>query len=434
MASSAARRPSGRWPTRPISWRHAKPFVTQVHIEPAIVTKIQQIMDETRPERTSIAKVKQLVELGGGASPRAGINIVQAARVHAVLQGNDFVGPNDIAAVIPHILRHRLVFQPGRSRAIGSRDARRRNHRRHSQDGFLKLDAKEILREVRRSPVKFIPGKPAVSIFPGEWPSPFEGKGFEPRRFRDFQLGDNPRHINLPVSTRRGTPTIIERVALRDVKIMVVLDRSPSMLVRDKLETQFAAAALILYSAWQSETTFGLAIRDGMIATSYGLGIGSRHFFRTYAHLCRVFEGDKSGKAAGTVAPLGQLLPSNAMMLYCSDFLEDHGGLVELNELWRTVRRYDFVPVVIQDALEYSFPVMEKGSFISFQNPETRRRDEIWVSRQRADDIRKLHEARFELLKGTLGRWGLRCIHLDTPNVQDVGKRIDRFFRQRKLR
>jgi len=85
---------------------------SQVHVEPAIVTKIQRVVDETRPERTSIPLVKQLVEIGGGASPRAALNIVQAARVHAVMQGNEFVGPNDLAAVIPPILHHRLVFRP----------------------------------------------------------------------------------------------------------------------------------------------------------------------------------------------------------------------------------------------------------------------------------------------------------------------------------
>jgi uncharacterized protein (DUF58 family) len=108
------------------------------------------------------------------------------------------------------------------------------------------VDAKQVLRDVRRRPVRFIPGKPAISIFPGEWPSPFEGKGFEPRRFRDFTLGDNPRHVHLPTSARRGVPTIVERVALRDVKIMVAIDLSPSMLVREKLAIQFAAAALLL--------------------------------------------------------------------------------------------------------------------------------------------------------------------------------------------
>lgn len=70
-------------------------------------------MNETRPERTTTDEVTKLIERAGGASPRAGISIVHAARVHAVLQGNDFVTPNDVVGVINPILRHRLVFKPG---------------------------------------------------------------------------------------------------------------------------------------------------------------------------------------------------------------------------------------------------------------------------------------------------------------------------------
>ena len=85
---------------------------SKVHVERPIITKIQQIVNETRPERGSIEEIKQLIEGRGGASPRAGIYIIQAARVHAVTEGRDFVDPNDVAAVVTPILRHRLVFKP----------------------------------------------------------------------------------------------------------------------------------------------------------------------------------------------------------------------------------------------------------------------------------------------------------------------------------
>jgi len=85
----------------------------KVHVEDSIVSKIQQILNETRPERTTTDVVTKYIERAGGVSPRAGISIVQAARVHAVLQGNDFVTPNDIVSVINPILRHRVVFKPG---------------------------------------------------------------------------------------------------------------------------------------------------------------------------------------------------------------------------------------------------------------------------------------------------------------------------------
>lgn len=88
-------------------------IATLVHVEPAIVSKTQQIVDQTRPERSSIDEVRQLVEIGGGGSPRAGIYIIQAARVHAVFRGNAFVTPQDIAEMLMPIFRHRIVFKPG---------------------------------------------------------------------------------------------------------------------------------------------------------------------------------------------------------------------------------------------------------------------------------------------------------------------------------
>ena len=45
-----------------------------------------------------------------GASPCASMGIDRAARAHAWLSGRDFVGPEDIQAVAPDVLRHRLVL------------------------------------------------------------------------------------------------------------------------------------------------------------------------------------------------------------------------------------------------------------------------------------------------------------------------------------
>jgi MoxR-like ATPase len=92
---------------------HARAAIRgQVHVERPIVSKVQRILHETRPERGSIPEIKQLLEPRGGASPRAGIYIIHAARVHAIMRGRDFVSPEDVTAVVTPILRHRLVFKP----------------------------------------------------------------------------------------------------------------------------------------------------------------------------------------------------------------------------------------------------------------------------------------------------------------------------------
>ena len=114
------------------------------------------------------------------------------------------------------------------------------------------MDLKELLREIPRTPIGIVPRKRVVNLLPGQWTSPLEGKGFEPMGYRDFVMGDDPRRINLPASARRAAPIIVERVALRELKVMVVVDNSASMRVRDKLAIQLQAAALVLYFAWQS--------------------------------------------------------------------------------------------------------------------------------------------------------------------------------------
>lgn len=84
-----------------------------VHVNDAIVAAVQQILDGTRPERSTITRVRNLVEPGGGASPRAGIGLLHAARVQAVTRGSDHVTPDDLLVLLMPILRHRIVFRPG---------------------------------------------------------------------------------------------------------------------------------------------------------------------------------------------------------------------------------------------------------------------------------------------------------------------------------
>lgn len=296
------------------------------------------------------------------------------------------------------------------------------------------MDSRELLRNIRRRTIDFVPARKVVSPYPGEWPSPFEGKGFEPLRFRDYEIGDDPRRVNLPATLRRGTPTIVERVALRDLRMVVVVDRSPSMVVRDKLRTQLTAASLLLYAGWQAETTFGLAVQSDGVVKNFGLGIGSRHFYHLYRILWNLFLDEDNRRTRGATKPLARSLPPNAMLLYCSDFLDRQGALMDLDELFKAVRRYDFIPVVIQDDVEYSFPILPFGTFVPFSNPETGEWEEVWTSPKEASEIRAVHETRFRELRAGFVKRGIHMIHIESPDAREIAKQVDVFFRKRKRR
>ncbi len=47
-----------------------------------------------------------------GASPRASLAIMNASKAMAAMQGRDFVTPEDILAIVPPVLRHRIILAP----------------------------------------------------------------------------------------------------------------------------------------------------------------------------------------------------------------------------------------------------------------------------------------------------------------------------------
>ncbi len=201
---------------------------------------------------------------------------------------------------------------------------------------------------------------------------------------------------------------------------------------RQKLLVAHEAAAVMLYAAWQAETTFGLAVKNEHGIHSYGLGIGSRHFYRTFLRLWQLCSQDPNPKPSGPNIHLRRCLPPNAMLVYCSDFLPSPDHPNELEGLMRAVARYDFLPIIVQDELEYSFPVPRHGSLIGFGDPDSGASQEFWVSRRIAKEIAGRHEARFAAILGQFRKRDIKHVHLFRPGVESTRAAINAFFRRRR--
>ena len=76
--------------------------VEAVRVEPQIMAYITAIVRATR----------DAASLTLGASPRAGVSLLKAARAAALLDGRDYVIPDDAKALAPAVLRHRVSVAP----------------------------------------------------------------------------------------------------------------------------------------------------------------------------------------------------------------------------------------------------------------------------------------------------------------------------------
>ena len=72
-----------------------------------------------------IAHTRQSPDFSAGLSPRSGLNLLHAARAWAFLEGRDFVLPEDVQAVLPSVVAHRLQAGSGQHLQDGEEAARR---------------------------------------------------------------------------------------------------------------------------------------------------------------------------------------------------------------------------------------------------------------------------------------------------------------------
>ncbi|MGH8688131.1 MAG: AAA family ATPase [Burkholderiales bacterium] len=107
-----ARGGPGRVGVRPVA-SEAQVFAARrealaLHMAKALETYLVELVLATRAPAAYDPGLGPLVRLG--ASPRATIGLDRASRAHAWLAGRDYVSPEDIQAVAPDVLRHRLML------------------------------------------------------------------------------------------------------------------------------------------------------------------------------------------------------------------------------------------------------------------------------------------------------------------------------------
>lgn len=73
--------------------------VLAVHSAPALLDYVQDLIAATRSGTWFLQ----------GLSPRAGIAVIRAAKAQAFLSGRDYVAPDDVQAILPQTIAHRLI-------------------------------------------------------------------------------------------------------------------------------------------------------------------------------------------------------------------------------------------------------------------------------------------------------------------------------------
>src|SRR5579859_4314161 len=87
---------------------HTRKLVDQIHVDEKVRDYVVHIVFASRKPEQYKLDLKHFIQFG--ASPRATIFLTLAAKAWALLQGREYVTPEDIKSIGPDVLRHRIIL------------------------------------------------------------------------------------------------------------------------------------------------------------------------------------------------------------------------------------------------------------------------------------------------------------------------------------
>jgi uncharacterized protein (DUF58 family) len=292
----------------------------------------------------------------------------------------------------------------------------------HRQSGNCRESVPQTVRGLQIKASRLTTG-----IFAGEYLSAFRGRGIEFEEVREYQPGDDIRTIDWNVTARLDRPYVKRFVEERELTLMILLDRSPSMQFgtrrTTKLQTGVEAASLLAFAALRSNDKIGLMTFTDRVETFLPAAKGKRHVMRMVHQALSTPCGGGGGGLEAALLQLGSVLKGRALLFVVSDFQDP----IPLLPLAQAALRHDVVAVAVSDPAELELPA---AGLINLVDPETG--SECLVDS--ADDAlrdryRRLAAGRHGQIRQQLAASGAEILKLDT-GTSPLHPLI-RFFRNR---
>ena len=104
---------AGRSVMDPVAWGVERCTDAATIGEAVAAVATVRLVDEVIDYIAALVRgTRDVADLESGASPRAGAMLAGAVRARAAIEGRDFVIPDDVKALAPALLRHRLILAP----------------------------------------------------------------------------------------------------------------------------------------------------------------------------------------------------------------------------------------------------------------------------------------------------------------------------------
>jgi len=249
----------------------------------------------------------------------------------------------------------------------------------------------------------------------GDFRTLLRGSGTDFLGLRDYEWGDDVRHIDWNVTARTNELFVREFMEDRELTAWLLLDRSPSMAfgvaerTKERVLCELAAAFGQLLT--RGGNRIGAVIYDGEKEWTIPPRQGRYQVLTLVRELLRPVNGGTGTDLAKLLNTATRLVRGRSLVVVISDFISEPGWE---RPLLRLTERHEVVAIRIVDPREYELP---EAGFLYVQDAESG--EQLLVDSSDPELRRRLHEAageQDEMLRHAVARARVRLHVVSTED------------------
>ena len=215
--------------------------------------------------------------------------------------------------------------------------------------------SKETLRQIEL--LKVSTRRIVDNLFAGDYLSIYRGRGTEFLEIREYSPGDDDiREIDWNVTARAGQTYVKKFREEKDLVVMLLLDLSGSMdygsIDSTKREKLLELAAMISLSVVKRNNRLGMICFTDRVEAFVRPAGGRKQFYRLMDSLSNIKTTGKGTDIEKALTFLNRMAGKGAVVFLISDFMAEAYS----KALRVSGRRFDLIPVTVEDHAEMGFP------------------------------------------------------------------------------
>ena len=289
------------------------------------------------------------------------------------------------------------------------------------------MNIKDITKKIRH--LEIATKKNVTEIFVGNYKSSFMGHGLEVSDLRQYEEGDDIRHIDWITTAKQGTAYVRKYQETRELTTIVIIDLSSSMNFtstgKTKKEVATEIASTILFSAFKNGGKFGAILFSEVVEVYIPPKKGKLHLLRILREIITLY-GNNKYKKSNLNKPLNFLNLIIKKNTICF-FISDHINQDSVNSLKLANQKHDFIFINIFDEFEKGKVLKEA---LEIEDPETGEQILIDLSNKKIrEKFIKIREEKNKAMEEILKKNKIDSLNISTKN--NAFKELFKFFKMR---